>query len=215
MATLSETQLRDIAASAGTLFERLQAPPDSDGLEPSREAVAAFLSWKKVSCGPDDEAFRRRLSWDGLDEARVLRSLSAPLEFADLPRWTRWIELVLEEATPSAPEIEPLAAEADVEHAAAGVIPPGEEFRPRRRADRADVEAIEQRAGSGQGIDVRRSQVRVAVNAEIAPALIVGEDDDDVGTRRGCRRREACRGQCRSHPDGEKRETEGHHGGGL
>ena len=67
-----------------------------------------------------------------------------------------------------------------LQHAAARVIAAGEELGPRRRADRADVEPLEQRAVARQRVDVRRREIRVAVDAQIAPALIVGEDDDDV-----------------------------------
>src|SRR5262249_47487688 len=41
-------------------------------------------------------------------------------------------------------------------------------------------EPLEAGAAPGQRVDVRRPQVDVAVQTQVAPALIVGEDDDDV-----------------------------------
>ena len=43
-------------------------------------------------------------------------------------------------------EVQPFAAGRDAAHAAARMIAPGEKLGPRRRADRADVEPVEQRA---------------------------------------------------------------------
>ena len=48
---------------------------------------------------------------------------------------------------------------------------------------RSGREAFEQRALAGQRINVGRPQVRVSVEAQVAPALVVGEDDDEVGLR--------------------------------
>ena len=44
-----------------------------------------------------------------------------------------------------------------------------------------DEEAVEGRSVAGQLIDIGRAEVLVAVNAQVAPALIVGQDDQDVG----------------------------------
>ena len=41
------------------------------------------------------------------------------------------------------------------------------------------------RAVARQRVDVRRGEVGVAVDAEVAPALVVGQDDDDVGSAGG------------------------------
>src|SRR5207248_2068149 len=94
-------------------------------------------------------------------------------------------------------EVEALAAGGDAADAAARVVAAGEVLDPRRRTDRADVEALEGSPVAGQGIDVRRVEVGVAVGAEVAPALVVGEDDDDVRPtlRRG-------RGQARRDGEG-------------
>ena len=67
--------------------------------------------------------------------------------------------------------------------AAARVPAAGEELGPRRRAHRLHEEAVEPCAVLGQRVDVRRAEVGVAVEAQVAPALIVGEDDDDVRLR--------------------------------
>jgi hypothetical protein len=38
-----------------------------------------------------------------------------------------------------------------------------------------------------QFVEVRRSKIRPAVTAQVAPAHIIGEDEDDVGPRRSLR----------------------------
>ena len=60
-------------------------------------------------------------------------------------------------------------------------IAAGHQGRARRRAHRLDVELRELRAARGQRVDVRRLDVRAAVEADILPAEIVGDDVDDVG----------------------------------
>jgi hypothetical protein len=82
-------------------------------------------------------------------------------------------------------EVEPLQPGRDAAHAAARVPAAGEQLGPRRRADRLHEEALEAGAVLRQRVDVRRAQVGVAVEAQIAPALVVGEDDDDVRPGRG------------------------------
>src|SRR6185295_18014623 len=77
-------------------------------------------------------------------------------------------------------------------HAAdAGAQPPaaGEQARARGRANRADEEAVELNRPARKAIDVRRRDVRVAGHAEVAVALVVGEDEQDVRPRRGGLRR--------------------------
>ena len=72
-------------------------------------------------------------------------------------------------------EVQSLGARAHAMHAAAGIIAAGEELSPGRRTDRADEEAIEEYAVARQAVQVGRCQVLVAVDADIAPALIVGK----------------------------------------
>jgi len=69
------------------------------------------------------------------------------------------------------------------EHTAAIVGAPGEHRCPRRRTDRpADVEPIEAKPVGRHGVEVRRSQRRVIAIAGLAPAHVVGHDEDDVRT---------------------------------
>ena len=60
----------------------------------------------------------------------------------------------------------------------------GHERRARRGADRLrDVEAGEARSLGRQAIEIRRLECLCAKAADVAVALIVGEDEDDVGGR--------------------------------
>jgi hypothetical protein len=77
-------------------------------------------------------------------------------------------------------QVEALGPRADPAHAAARMIAPGEELRTRRSADGTDEEPFKPRAIVGNRVDVRRREIRVAVDTEIAPTLIIGEDDDEV-----------------------------------
>ena len=66
---------------------------------------------------------------------------------------------------------------------------PREQRRPRRSADRrGDVEICEARPFTGHAVEVRRTKLRRPIDADVAIALIVGKDDDDVGRSRGARR---------------------------
>jgi hypothetical protein len=70
-------------------------------------------------------------------------------------------------------------------HAAARRVATRQERGPARRTDlRAGVEVREAHALGGHPVEVRRADRRAAVAAEVAVALVVGQDDDDVG---GCR----------------------------
>ena len=73
-----------------------------------------------------------------------------------------------------------------------------EEFRTRRRAYRTNEEPLKQRAIVTNRIDVGRREVRVAVNAQIAPTLVVREADYDI---RLC-------GECGSYPRSKKGDRE-------
>src|SRR5215831_1299638 len=71
-------------------------------------------------------------------------------------------------------EIEPLGACGDAAHAPAGMVSAGEKLGARRCTDRADVKTVDDRAVAREGIDLRSREIRVAVDAEVAPSLIVG-----------------------------------------
>ena len=70
--------------------------------------------------------------------------------------------------------------------AATRVPSAGEELGPRRRTNRLDEEPLESRAIPRQGVDTGRPQVGITAEAQVAPTLIVGEEDEDVGPSRGC-----------------------------
>ena len=67
-----------------------------------------------------------------------------------------------------------------------GRVTPGHQGRAAGRADGVEhVELEEVRALSGEPVDVGGLQPRMAVAREVAPAPVVGEDDDDVRLFRG------------------------------
>ena len=75
------------------------------------------------------------------------------------------------------------------------LIAPADQAGPGRRAGGAvGVEVGQPDAVPGQAVDVRRLDVRSAVDAEIAVAGVVRHDQDDV---RAFRRRRLCRQHCR------------------
>ncbi len=86
--------------------------------------------------------------------------------------------------------------------AAARVPAAGEEFGAGGRADGLDVEAIERDAAAGDAVDVGRGDLAVAREAVVAPAGVVGEEDHDVGPRRG-------EGGRRAEQQGERRKAKG------
>src|SRR5439155_1892313 len=77
-------------------------------------------------------------------------------------------------------QIQALPARGDVPHSAPEMVAAGQEFRARRRADRRYEEPVEESAVARQRVDGGRREIRVAVDAQVAPALIVGQEDDDV-----------------------------------
>jgi hypothetical protein len=65
------------------------------------------------------------------------------------------------------------------------MITAGEELRACRRANRANEEALQRDAVARQRVDVRRAKLRVAVDAEVAPTLVICQKNDDVRPRLG------------------------------
>ena len=61
--------------------------------------------------------------------------------------------------------------------------PPGHQARAVGLAHRAcDIEAVEGGAARGDGIDVRRAQHRMAVAAQKIGAVLVGDEQQKIGT---------------------------------
>src|SRR5262249_46857999 len=74
------------------------------------------------------------------------------------------------------------AAEEGIDDAGAVVVAPRQQGGPSRRADRADVELRQLRPLRRQLVDVGGFDLVVAVDAEVAVALVVGDDEEDVWT---------------------------------
>ena len=109
-------------------------------------------------------------------------------------------------------QAEPLAFIDRVRDAILEFVPARQQRGARRRAGRTDLKVNEPRALGMEPVEVWRFEDRIAVAAQFAVALIVGEDKDDV---RGTTRRRADR-QPRNHcrkrdADGEP-PREGEHG---
>ena len=65
-------------------------------------------------------------------------------------------------------------------YAATRMIATGEEFGPCRRTDRTNIETIKASTLCCEAIDVRRTEIPVAVKAQVPPSLVVSQNDDDV-----------------------------------
>ncbi len=77
--------------------------------------------------------------------------------------------------------IQAALAAADAADPSAGIVPSRQELGTSRCAYLADIEMFQRRTSAGQRVNVWSRKVRVAVDTEIAPTLIVGEDNDDIG----------------------------------
>jgi hypothetical protein len=73
------------------------------------------------------------------------------------------------------------AADERIDDAGAIIVAAGHQAGARRGADGRDVEVLHAHALLGELVDIRRPDDRVAVDAKIAVALIVGDDDNDIG----------------------------------
>ena len=73
-----------------------------------------------------------------------------------------------------------LAFQDGVGHAVLEFVPAGEQRTARGRAGGADVEVREPHAFAVQPVEVRRLEHRIAMRRDVAVALIVGEDENDV-----------------------------------
>ena len=92
-------------------------------------------------------------------------------------------------------ERQPLALEDGVRDAVLELMPAGHEGRARRRTGRADVKIGETHALVVQPVEIGRFQNRVAVTRQIAVALVIGQNKNDIG-----RLMRACRGCSKSPP---------------
>ena len=75
---------------------------------------------------------------------------------------------------------QPALAAADSADASARVVAPGQKLRARRRADVANVKVLQRRAISSQRINVWSREIRIAVDTQITPSLIVCQNNDDI-----------------------------------
>ncbi|HEX5869847.1 MAG TPA: hypothetical protein VFY65_05520, partial [Longimicrobium sp.] len=93
---VNDADLRRMAAGAAALFDRIGGPYEA---VPGGEAAARrnLAVWRDT-LARGDEAFARRLAWDGLTEESVLPALG-PVRLRDgipLPAWAEDLRHVLE-----------------------------------------------------------------------------------------------------------------------
>jgi type 2 lantibiotic biosynthesis protein LanM len=99
---MNPTALRDAAARAATLHERL-----SPAIEPVGDPTlggSRLQAWHETVATGDPQQFRRRLAWDGLDEAAA-RRLAGPVRLRDgapLPAWASALSEVLDDTAVAA-----------------------------------------------------------------------------------------------------------------
>jgi type 2 lantibiotic biosynthesis protein LanM len=88
--------LPHIVREAETLSEKLRS--ETEGNPPAVSGARSLEQWFHLYSSGDRDAFRRRLSWDGLDEDRaaaILETVSPSA--ANLPSWAGVVREVLEE----------------------------------------------------------------------------------------------------------------------
>ncbi|MBB4639441.1 type 2 lanthipeptide synthetase LanM [Longimicrobium terrae] len=93
---MDDEELRAVAAAAAPLFERLDGAYEPVGTADD-VAPARLAEWRRAVAGDDPERFRRRLAWDGLDEARVLPVLGSVRlrDGVPLPAWADDLRVML------------------------------------------------------------------------------------------------------------------------
>lgn len=121
---LSDQDRLEVARGATSLFECL-AEPGAAALTSAREGRDLLEAWAEAFSPGDARAFERRLSWDGLDAAAVLRALTEPMAPAPHPpAWTAWLNRFLEEAATFATELESLDVATELARLAPSPEPP-------------------------------------------------------------------------------------------
>jgi type 2 lantibiotic biosynthesis protein LanM len=104
---LTMTNIRDLAARASTLFDRL-----AGGYTPtiSEPAEARLNAWRKKAANGNDTQFARRLAWLGITPESVLPLLGDVTIDGPLPSWAAILEDALQRDVHStATETEPFA----------------------------------------------------------------------------------------------------------
>jgi len=112
----SRTGLIQIAARAASLWERMESPKAFDSREAaSAKAAARWKKWREIAAEGDNDMFRKRLSYDSLDEdavRRFLGDMTAPEAFG-LPPWTVVLSEVFRECKSHAQTVRETTEPAD------------------------------------------------------------------------------------------------------
>lgn len=92
----SDEALRELAAKAATLWERLDGRyVPLPGAEGRRLALERLDRWREKAAGGRPELFERRLSWCGVSSQRALEVLGELRLEGPLPAWTRTLKHAL------------------------------------------------------------------------------------------------------------------------
>ena len=108
-------QLRDLAAKATSLFERLTGTVVPDLADPDEALIERRLAnWRGVLTSEDDyDGLQRRLQTAAIDE-RACRDMLGSVCFAEtaaLPRWAETLNTILRSAEPPAWAVDPSACD--------------------------------------------------------------------------------------------------------
>lgn len=124
---LSDQERFEIARGATSLFEFL-AGTCGAALPSAQDGRDLLRRWAEAFAPGDAPAFERRLGWDALDEANVIRALVEPVRpVAAQPAthaWTVWLDRFLEQASELAPALASAEFEAELGRLAPSPEPP-------------------------------------------------------------------------------------------
>lgn len=120
---ISEEDLLDIGRRAAGLFELLGARPAAPTPEP-RPDTGILAAWSQAFSPGDPQALKRRLEWDGLDEASALAAASAPAAAEGTPAWTAWLPRFLDEAARCGRELDARGSLAGISELSPSPEPP-------------------------------------------------------------------------------------------
>jgi type 2 lantibiotic biosynthesis protein LanM len=124
---LSDQERSEIARGATGLFECLTGKCGA-ALASAQDGRDLLRRWAEAFSPGDRRAFERRLAWDALDEATVIRALVEPAwpvtaQPAALA-WTTWLDRFLEQSSALAPTLASAEFEAELDRLAPTPEPP-------------------------------------------------------------------------------------------
>jgi hypothetical protein len=124
---LSDQERFEIGRGATSLFECLTGKCGS-ALASAQDGRDLLRRWAEAFSRGDARALERRLGWDALDEADVIRALVEPVGPVPAqpatPAWTAWLDRFLEQSSELAPTLAAAEFEAELGRLAPSPEPP-------------------------------------------------------------------------------------------